>query len=134
MFANNKKRFMFAALVMILFMSWSGDLRAFCIYNKTHYNLRFKQISGERWKRGFNKLITVNKKACCNWKNRDCNKKKKRDTKIWFAVQKWSAKAHRFVTIGKTWVKAGGWLVVAVKNNTTGEKRYTIIYTQHYTK
>ena len=57
-----------AALVL------STHAAAFCVYNHSDKEVEFRQdsASGIPFK-GFSKTVEPGGKACCNWKNRDCN-------------------------------------------------------------
>lgn len=59
---------------------------AFCIYNNTDRALQVIQKSGNVNTKGFNNNIDPGQNACCNWQNKDCNKKGKNDSTVTFDV------------------------------------------------
>ncbi|QJR13744.1 hypothetical protein [Usitatibacter palustris] len=63
-------RFAFAAFALAL----SSQASAFCVYNYSDKSVKFSQdsASGIPFK-GFSKTVDPGGKACCNYKNRDCN-------------------------------------------------------------
>ncbi|MBF2018001.1 MAG: hypothetical protein IGS23_22965 [Rivularia sp. T60_A2020_040] len=65
----------------------SSPAHAFCIYNKTPFTVDALQWGGETEFKGMKKSIKPGKNACCNWKNKGCNRSKKRDSLLRFKIQ-----------------------------------------------
>jgi hypothetical protein len=61
---------------------------AFCIYNRTDdIVIKVKQTGGGVvLVKGFKAKINPGEKACCNWKNKDCNLEGKRDSTVAFVI------------------------------------------------
>ena len=73
--------------VLMVFLAAEGA-EAFCIYNRTDTKIKVHQYGGGRKYSSFSAELNPGEKACCNWTNKDCNKKGKRDSTLYFNVQK----------------------------------------------
>ncbi len=63
------------------------SLNAFCIYNHTDTTIHVKQIyGGKGWPYRFKADLDPGEKACCNWKNKDCNTGGHRDSVVGFKI------------------------------------------------
>ena len=58
---------------------FSVNANAFCVYNKSDKPANFRQQ--EMWK-GMSTMIKPGDKACCNWKEKDCNPSKKQNATL----------------------------------------------------
>ena len=87
---------------------------AFCVYNNTDKLMNVVQASGASGAKGLNAdLSPGGGNACCNWQNKDCNKKGKRDSIVTFTVRKievWKV-CENFP------IQAGGWLTIEGKDD-----------------
>ncbi len=110
----------FVLAILAVFLVGTANLSAFCIYNHTDTLIIVDEISGGRVLSHFNEYINPGKKSCCNWKNKGCNKKHKRDSKLKFkvsvGVKTVNGDATAYGDICKNIIKAGGALVVTGKN------------------
>ncbi len=98
---------------------------AFCVYNKTDKIIYVDESSGGRnssvsFASG---VLQPGEKKCCNWKNKDCNVKGKRDSLVGFDVEYVDGTPAPSPFRPKTYsicknfkIKAGGALVVSGKN------------------
>lgn len=74
-------------LLGILLLSLaSAPAFAFCIYNETKRDIWTNQTANE-FGSGYAGTIKGGKKACCNWKNKDCNPKGGQDTPLLMYVR-----------------------------------------------
>lgn len=73
------KQLIIAATATVLAGFFSIQANAFCVYNKSDKPARFQQV--EMWK-GMTTLIKPGDKACCNWKEKDCNPSKKQNATL----------------------------------------------------
>ncbi len=99
-----------AALLLGLLLASAAPALAFCVYNRTDEEINVYQQSGHRSSRGFSANIKSGERACCNWKNKDCNKKGHKHSIVTFIVSK-----KRFAVdhnCSGVEVKAGGWMDV----------------------
>ncbi|MCF8034153.1 MAG: hypothetical protein K9K66_18980 [Desulfarculaceae bacterium] len=100
------------AMVLLLaglLLAPAAPASAFCIYNQTGAQVTVVQESGGRFSRGFKAKMGAESKACCNWKNKDCNKHGHKDSTLTFTVFKWVG-AQEVELCHKVRIKAGGWL------------------------
>ena len=100
------------ALLLGLLLAPAGPAQAFCIYNYTDMGLYVNEISGGSTLRHFQNVVQANGKACCNWKNKDCNEQGKRDSVLRFDVYLGDYFYCRGVE-----VKAGGWMDIKSSGN-----------------
>ena len=105
-------------LVMVLGMGFFAvNAEAFCIYNRTNdIVIKVKQTGGGADPSqlvGFKAKINPGEKACCNWKNKDCNKEGNRDSTVVFNVEKKSQENKNICIIT---IPAGGYAKVKGKN------------------
>ncbi len=110
----------FILTFLTIFLSGAVNLSAFCIYNNTDAIIHVYEYSGGRIWGNFNDYIYPGKKSCCNWKNKGCNKKHKRDSKLKFEVSliKDNNNPEGPIEAGKICkktIKAGGELIVTGK-------------------
>ena len=107
----------FAGLVLAalaVFLAAEGA-EAFCFYNRTDTKIKVHQYGGGRKYSSFSAELNPGEKACCNWTNKDCNKKGKRDSTLYFNVQK-EEKMHTNENICLVTIHAGGYVLVTGKN------------------
>ncbi len=113
------KKKLFILTFLMVFLTGAINLSAFCVYNNSDKLIIVYQVSGGSFFGDFQSELKPGKKACCNWKNKSCNKKKKRSSKVKFKIvyKKYTSKdsAH-LVTICRKTIKAGGELVVNGKH------------------
>ena len=101
------------ALLVGLLLAPAGPAQAFCIYNHSDTDLYVNEIEGGSFLRHFQNVVEAGGKACCNWKNKDCNEKGKRDS-----VLKFSACASiDSCPCREVEVKAGGWMDINGSGN-----------------
>lgn len=88
---------------------------AFCVYNNTDKELHVSEdVNGGSFWRAFEQNIAPGGKACCNWKEKSCNKGGKRESIVRFTVRANWAYGTENVTLCQSFpIKAGGSLVVA---------------------
>lgn len=102
------KRYALAAMCAALLLGLLAvPASAYCIYNNSDINLTIQQTQGCRFGQCFDKGLKPGEKGCCNWKNKGCNDKGKRDSVMRFDV----FHADWCYCLGVE-VKAGGWLVI----------------------
>ncbi len=114
------KRKLILSFISILLLA-SSNLFGFCVYNNTDVDIKAKQVSGGVIFKSFKKEITHYdgyNKACCNWKNHDCNKEGKRDSIVSFDIYRYSQDIydHWKIICKDVKIKAGGYIVVEGKN------------------
>ena len=86
---------------------------SFCVYNFSDTTVAVEEVKGGKFgKSFFASCLKPGQKACCNWKNRDCNKEGKKDSILKFNVYYGD---YKFICQNFP-IKAGGWLVVKGKN------------------
>ena len=103
-------------VVMVLGMGFFAvNAEAFCIYNRTDIKIFVYQTGGcTTWaSKQFRVDINPGEHACCNWKNKDCNKEGNRDSTLVFNVEK---KSHENKNICIITIPAGGYAKVKGKN------------------
>ncbi len=100
--------------ILAVFLVGAVNLSAFCIYNNTHITISVSEISGGKMFKQFYADIKPGKKACCNWRNKGCNKKGKKNSILKFLVS--FANISDAKSICKKEIKAGGELIVTNKN------------------
>ncbi len=108
----------FILIILALFLVETVNLSAFCVYNNTDTKIHVEEIYGGKYFSEFIADIAPGKDSCCNWKNKDCNKKHKRNSKVEFLVtfNKYNSKGKPFCkVICKKSIKAGGELIVTGK-------------------
>ncbi len=93
---------------------------AYCIYNQTDVLIKAKQVSGGKGLfYRFSKEIDPyeDSKACCNWKNHDCNTEGKRDSIVGFDIYRYSQDIfdHWRIICKNVKIKAGGDLIIKGK-------------------
>jgi len=98
-----------AALLAGLLLA-AAPASAFCVYNKTDEEIHVYQWSGNRFSHGFSRDIKPGERACCNWKDKDCNKKGHKHSIVTFVVSKYNTGVKHDCSDVK--VKAGGWMDV----------------------
>ncbi len=106
----------FVLTILSVFLTGAVDLSAFCIYNNTDVSIYADQINGGNFFTELEAVINPGKKECCNWKNKGCNKKHKRNSKIKIEVSLIKSNVAYKQICRKT-IKAGGALVVTGKND-----------------
>ena len=89
---------------------------AFCVYNNTDLEFQVQETHGGKKFKEFIKRINPGDHACCNWKNKDCNTKGKKDSTVKFLVA--FTQVDMINVCVDVPVKAGGWLSV------TGNKKH----------
>ncbi len=113
---SKKANLIFMAGVLVVFAVFlaAESADAFCVYNWTDDRIRVQQSNekGWTWLSAFGAELNPGEKACCNWTNKDCNKKGKRDSEVAFDVYMLDERSlcHN-VTI-----PAGGYVLVKGKN------------------
>jgi len=99
---------------------------AFCVYNQMDTWINVDQTGGHKEyggaaDPGFSGAIDPGDNKCCNWQNKDCNKKGKRDSivnfDVYYKASHDTTSPHKFpgetVYICKYFaIQAGGWLTV----------------------
>ena len=89
---GKKANLIFMAVVLVVFAVFlaAEGAEAFCIYNYTDIRMVVGQVGGGTTNvfKQFSAIPKQGEKACCNWTNKDCNKKGKRDSTLYFNVQK----------------------------------------------
>ena len=103
-------------VVMLLGMGFFAvNAEAFCIYNKTDIKIHIYQTGGGTtfMAKRFSVDINPGEHACCNWKNKDCNKEGNRDSTLVFNVEKKSQGNKNICIIT---IPAGGYARVKGKN------------------
>jgi len=106
----------FAGLVLAglaVFLTVEGA-EAFCVYNNTDVVVVAEKAGGDFIK-AFSKKIPSGGNECCNWKNKDCNPKGKRDSTVWFNVR-YLKNDIGFDICTSFAIQAGGWLTVEGSN------------------
>lgn len=125
---RKKADFIFMALVLVILPAFFtvGSADAFCVYNETDKVLFVQETGGGKIP-SFGGFIARNlqpgENKCCNWQDKDCNSKGKRDSIVTFQVSTVPITSHDPPSIDVCTgfpIKAGGWLTVVGKNN-----RYT---------
>ncbi len=99
----------FSTLLVFLMTERAG---AFCVYNNSDRQMHVMQSYGFEIGRGFDKFISSGDHACCNWKDKDCNKKGKRDSTVKFNVD-YARFVFYFTPCADFPIKAGGWLSIS---------------------
>ena len=116
---SKKANLIFMAGVLVVFAVFlaAESADAFCVYNWTDDRIRVQQSNekGWTWLSAFGAELNPGEKACCNWTNKDCNKKGKRDSTLYFNVQK-EEKMHTNENICLVTIHAGGYVLVTGKN------------------
>jgi len=113
---SKKANLIFMAVVLVVFAVFlaAEGAEAFCIYNYTDIRIGVGQVGGGTTNvfKQFSAIPKQGEKACCNWTNKDCNKKGKRDSEVAFDVYMLDERSlcHN-VTI-----PAGGYVLVKGKN------------------
>ena len=112
----------FVLTILAVFLAGAVNLSAFCVYNNTDKKIYVKEISGGGYFSRFESVIEPGEKDCCNWKNKGCNKKKKRDSKLKFMVKyidyvggPMPDDSDAYFYICKKTIKAGGSLSITGK-------------------
>ncbi len=95
------------ALLLVLLLAPAAPASAFCIYNKSDLKVRVDQISGGKFGHSFTRYIDPGGRACCNWKNKDCNKNGHKDSEVGFGVTSPDIQGQYCLGVK---VKAGGWM------------------------
>ena len=116
---GKKVNLIFVGLVFIALTAFLmvDGAEAFCIYNRTNdIVIKVKQTGGGADPSqlvGFKAKINPGEKACCNWKNFDCNTEGKRDSTVAFVITyaNWENE-----TICGISIPAGGYVEVKGKN------------------
>ena len=110
------KRFAIAAscvaLLLGLLLAPAGPANAFCIYNRSDKEVKVEEVGGGSFWRQFHDKIKAGDHACCNWKNKDCNKHGKRDSVLRFNVSYGGDDVCQEVE-----VEAGGWMDIKRSGN-----------------
>jgi hypothetical protein len=79
-----------AGVTMGLGLFGAAPANAFCVYNKTSFDILFvQQMNGHEDKlfKGFSAVVKPGKNACCNWQNRDCNPAGQRTSMVPFLTE-----------------------------------------------
>ena len=112
---GKKVNLIFAGLVFIALTAFLAvdSAEAFCIYNRTNdIVIKVKQTGGGVvLVKGFKAKINPGEHACCNWKNKDCNLKCKRDSTVAFVITYINGDTMCGISI-----PAGGYVEVKGKN------------------
>ncbi len=111
-----------AALLLGLALAPAAPASAFCIYNKTSKTQAVDQVSGGELGRQFHKIIKPGERACCNWKNKQCNKHGHKHSILTFSASLQNSEKFECKDVR---VKAGGWLDIEQKD---GKVRCTAHY------
>lgn len=90
-----------------------GSAEAFCIYNRTDQKMGVIQESGGKLARSFQANLDPGAHACCNWKNKDCNKKGHKTSILTFSVPWRYADDDYYCSDVR--VQAGGWMTIEGK-------------------
>ncbi len=108
-----KKNIMFTCCFVLGLIVFSYNYTySFCVYNFTDTNIGVDQVKGGKMVKDFFASLKPGEKACCNWKNRDCNKQGKRDSILKFDVYYGD---YKFICQDFS-IKAGGWLLIKGKD------------------
>ena len=111
--------FVFGAIlaVFIIMSADVPDTQAFCIYNNIGQTVQVKQTHGGKAFRGFSAHIDPTKRACCNWKNDDCNKDGDKDSTLRFTVEIIFPEGGTKEICRAFPIKAGGWMTIDGEGN-----------------
>lgn len=69
------------SLIVGILVCTAPSADAFCVHNETKREILAAQTTNE-FSTGFSARIKGGEKACCNWQNKDCNPKGKRDSEL----------------------------------------------------
>ncbi len=109
------KKIVILTITLLVVLFFSMNLLAFCVYNFSDRVVRVEQMSNFRFvETSFTKTIKPGEKACCNWKNHDCNKEGKRDSSTKFYIV-FEGKSYDLYSCNIT-IKAGGYIILKGKN------------------
>ncbi|PKN33254.1 MAG: hypothetical protein CVU61_14140 [Deltaproteobacteria bacterium HGW-Deltaproteobacteria-19] len=113
---KKKKAVLFAVwIVSAIFLCLTAEgADAFCVYNNTDKEFNAAECHGGKTAKGFEKNLKPGDHACCNWENKDCNEKGKKDSIVAFNVMFTQVDMDNACLDFP--VKAGGWLSVSGKN------------------
>jgi hypothetical protein len=117
----------FSTLLVFLMTEQAG---AFCVYNNSDRQMHVMQSYGFKIGRGFDKFISSGDHACCNWKDKDCNKKGKRDSTVKFNVD-YARFVFYFTPCADFPIKAGGWLSISGDIHKGYHRKRTILARNH---
>ncbi len=109
----------FVLTILAVFLAGAVNLSAFCIYNNTDKKIYVKEISGGGYFSSFGSEMEPGKKDCCNWRNKSCNKKGKRDSNVKFSVDYYKnvkGSLPHYLYICEKTIKAGGTLSITGKH------------------
>jgi hypothetical protein len=123
---RNKVSLVFAVMVFVgvtAFVVVEGA-EAFCVYNKIDKVVKVDQVGGHKAGYGFSDKISPDDNKCCNWKNTDCNKEGKRDSRVYFDVYTDDVVVDNRIC-GNFWIEAGGWMTVVKKHDDQRGDYYT---------
>ncbi|PKN33253.1 MAG: hypothetical protein CVU61_14135 [Deltaproteobacteria bacterium HGW-Deltaproteobacteria-19] len=99
-------------IVSVIFLCLTAEgADAFCVYNNSDLEFQVQETHGGRKFKEFIKVISPGNHACCNWKNKDCNAKGKKDSTVKFLVAFTQVLPINLCVDFP--VKAGGWLSVS---------------------
>ena len=117
---------MLLALAMTGTMMGAGSAKAFCIDNKTSYNLRVNLETPSPYGK-FVELFRPGKKACCSWFNQRCNPTRQREGLLMFSVRsKPKARTKLYCASGWTrriYASASGTIVITENRGSLGGLR-----------
>ena len=82
-------------------LAFAGQSVAFCVHNYTDVDMSFVQESGDKFGRGYSKIINPGGSGCCNWQNTDCNKEGHKDSMVGITAQYGSYPTGRVVCLNK---------------------------------
>ncbi len=112
------KRYAMAAICAALLLGLlAAPASAFCVYNKTDVRVGVIQKTGCVYGRGFSKYIDPGERACCNWKNHDCNKHGHKHSIVTFTVGPAEMPGKDCTHVK---VKAGGWMDIHTQGDHFG--------------
>jgi len=113
-------------LLLSMLVGFSGTASAFCVYNSTPFTIDVFQAGGGKTFKEFHKRIKPGNKACCNWKNKDCNKTGKRDSLVRFSVEVEFGNKRKI--IGPDWTRYTRNMYCGLQDNS--KDKYRLIHAQ----
>ncbi len=114
---KNFMKYLFMSISIVLILGFI-NLYGFCVYNNTDIIIDVDQYGGGIFMGQFNAILKPGEKACCNWKNKTCNRSGKRDALLKFDVgtEPDPNFGHNKTICNDFKILAGGALVVEGKN------------------
>ena len=98
---NNMRKSLCVLTAVAAVLAFAGQSAAFCVHNYTDRDMAFSQSSGEVLGKGYRNTLSPGETGCCNWGNKDCNKKGHKDSAVGFTVSHGTYPTGRDVCINK---------------------------------